>query len=294
MAMTLSELAAEFEKSKLKFRVSDRGDFISTGMATQRYLDKDGDQGVMIQVRLQEKVNRASDSKPLSSEALQKFQSALEQASNTELSMDKLRELMSRTLGEDDGEASFELISFIAPLYFHPERKPPREELLSIANRVNAKIKFSSFTIDSDNDVIFLYQISLDDPEQKFLSGCLRRVFGAMAQACDEFHDHVDAYHHGSASGSESSVQSNTQPADAAESNDDPRSLIKRALTIYVSREEKKLEEEAFSRLVKIVQQMVEHKMITVEMADDDIYAKIVAVLKSLSEKSAEDDQTEH
>jgi len=86
---------------------------------------------------------------------------------------------------------------FLEQLYFNEAgdyRPIFQTQLLEIANLVNNKVKFSSFSVDDEGEVLFVYALPLEEDNQKLGAKTVARVCEAIADAADEFYRLVKEY----------------------------------------------------------------------------------------------------
>lgn len=86
---------------------------------------------------------------------------------------------------------------FVEQLYFNEagEYRPIfQTQLLEITNQINNKVKFSSFSVDDEGEVLFVYALPLEEDNQQLGAKTVARVCDAIADAADEFYRLIKEY----------------------------------------------------------------------------------------------------
>ncbi|CUA85848.1 MULTISPECIES: YbjN domain-containing protein [Pseudidiomarina] len=144
MAMTVDELIQALDENGISHQVPDEfDDRVVIGVATEGYIDQDGNQGIPIQLCLAE-----AGSVAYFFVALPLFEHVL---------------------------------SPVSPLMSLPNR----ERLLEFTNHVNNQVKFSGFSVDDSDDVVFLYALPIEEEGQKLGVATIARICEATADAVD-------------------------------------------------------------------------------------------------------------
>ena len=184
MGITATQFRETLEKDGLNHRVlgEDKyGDFqVRAGISTDRYLDRDGDEGIQFIIEL-------TEGRETKRQNLEELIAKIERG---EASRDELVELAKQAANPQVAEKTYEYIRFLAAPIWVPEQisSRSREEKIDAANRINLQLKLTNLVVDSDGDFIYSYGIPLED-STVFTARQIRRMMSLISNLADKIYE---------------------------------------------------------------------------------------------------------
>ncbi|KFZ28206.1 hypothetical protein IDAT_10235 [Pseudidiomarina atlantica] len=233
MAITKKHLTQLLDSKNLEYTIDPKpNNRISLGLPTQYYKQHEGlkQNGFILRLDLEEPVVKLDEERIAKS----RISAELNALNNDVVSLSDLREKLFQ-----DVETRYQLLEFIAgPVNSYNAKT--RNQKIELINQINSRIKFASFHLDRDEDIMFLYQYPVRNDSgsediQALSAETLMRLFGAISAAMDEL------YKEGSALITHAQSSENEESDNSSFSDEERSALTKTLLASITSQQREQL-----------------------------------------------------